>query len=203
MYRRIVWLIVGVPMVAFGIDGNVDSSFFKNAAEGGIAEVDAGKLAQEKGGSPAVREFGAMMVKDHSAANAKLQGIAVAQGVKLPTSVNVMQMASQKELQLISGDSFDKSYVKDQIKAPMELFKKEIATGKDHQARDFAASTLPTVQAHLAKIKQIATTAGIAANWQPLSSDSGAAAAQCALFCTLSMLHSAPAVMTNPRNRRG
>ena len=153
-------------LLAFGIDANVDSSFFKNAAEGGMAEVDAGKLAQQKGSSPAVKEFGAMMVKDHSAANALLQSIAAGQSVKLPTSASVMQMASQKELQMSSGASFDKSYIKDQIKAhedTMNLFKKEIASGKDQQARDFASSTLPTVQAHLVRIKQIAATAGIAA----------------------------------------
>jgi putative membrane protein len=165
MYRAIAWLLISAPLVAFGTDANVDSSFFKNAAEGGMAEVDAGKLAQQKGASPAVKEFGAMMVKDHSAANGKLQSIAAAQGVKLPTSASVMQMASAKELQMMSGDSFDKSYIKDQIKAhedTMELFKKEIASGKDQQARDFASSTLPTVQAHLVRIKQIAAAAGIA-----------------------------------------
>jgi putative membrane protein len=66
-----------------------------------------------------------------------------------------------------SGASFDKSYIKDQIKAhedTMNLFKKEIASGKDQQARDFASSTLPTVQAQLVRIKQIAATAGIAAD---------------------------------------
>jgi putative membrane protein len=167
MYRAIAWLLVSAPLLAFGMDANVDSSFFKNAAEGGIAEVDAGKLAQQKGASPAVKEFGAMMVKDHSAANAKLQSIAAAQDAKLPTSASVMQMASQKELQMMSGDSFDKSYIKDQIKAhkdTLELFNKEIASGKDQQAKDFASSTLPTVQAHLVKIKQIAAAAGIAAD---------------------------------------
>jgi predicted outer membrane protein len=71
-YRAIASLLVSAPLLAFGIDANVDSSFFKNAAEGGMAQVDAGKLAQQKGSSPAVKEFGAMMVKDHSAANAKL-----------------------------------------------------------------------------------------------------------------------------------
>jgi putative membrane protein len=60
-------------------------------------------------------------------------------------------------MRMMSGASFDKSYIKDQIKAhedTVELFKKDIA----------AASTLPTVQAHLAKIKQIAASAGVSTN---------------------------------------
>jgi len=153
--------------MAVGADMSVDSSFFNNAAEGGIAEVDAGQLAQQKADNPDLKDFGAMMVKDHSAANAKLQAIAASQNVKLPSSASIMQIASKKELQMMSGDSFDKAYIKDQIKAhedTMELFKKEIATGKDPQARDFASATLPTVKAHLAKIKQIAASAGVSAD---------------------------------------
>ena len=166
MYRRITWLLVIAPMLASGMDGSADSSFFKNAAEGGIAEVNAGKLAQEKGSSRAVRDFGAMMVKDHSAANSKLQSVAAAQNVKLPTSPGVMLLASQKELQMLSGDSFDKAYIKDQLKAhedTVALFQKEIASGGDAQAKDFATATLPTLQTHLTRIRQIAASAGVTA----------------------------------------
>jgi putative membrane protein len=35
--------------------------------------VRQGKLAQEKGHAQAVKDFGAMMVKDHSAANERLK----------------------------------------------------------------------------------------------------------------------------------
>jgi putative membrane protein len=159
-----LWLMMAAPVLAFAMSGDLDESFFKNAAEGGIAEVNAGKLAETKGASQSVKDFGAMMVKDHSAANQKLASIAAAQGVKLPDSPSVMQMAEGKELQMKSGESFDKSYIKGQIKAhqdTVELFQKEIASGKNAQAQQFARATLPTVQAHLAKINQIAAAAGI------------------------------------------
>jgi putative membrane protein len=38
------------------------ASFLKNAAEGGMSEVELGKLAQQKASNPAVKEFGAMMI---------------------------------------------------------------------------------------------------------------------------------------------
>jgi putative membrane protein len=162
--RHAVWLLMAAPVLAFAMNGDLDESFFKNAAEGGISEVNAGKLAQTKGASQSVRDFGAMMVKDHSAANEKLASIAAAQGVKLPDSPGMMQMAEGKELKMKSGDSFDKSYIKGQIKAhqeTIELFQKEIASGKDPQAQQFASATLPTLQGHLAKIDEIAAAAGI------------------------------------------
>jgi putative membrane protein len=157
-------IILAVPILACGADKNPDMSFFKHAAEGGITEVAVGKLAQEKGNSQAVKDFGAMMVKDHSAANEKLGAIASNEGVELPTSSSVGQMASKAKLEVLSGDTFDKAYMKNQVAAHVEtatLFKKEIATGADAQAKAFASETLPTVQAHLKKIRQIAADAGV------------------------------------------
>jgi putative membrane protein len=141
-----------------------DASFFKHAAEGGLFEVDAGNLATTKGNSQAVKDFGAMMVKDHSAANDKLKSIAAGEGVDLPTSPSVAQMATKTKLDVLSGDTFDKSYIKSQVKAHREtiaLFKKEIATGQDPDAKAFATSTLPTLRSHMKAITQIAADAGV------------------------------------------
>jgi putative membrane protein len=165
MNRFAASLIIAVPILAFGADKSPDTSFFKHAAEGGIAEVEAGKLAQQKGNSQAVKDFGAMMVKDHSAANEKLAGIASSEGVDLPTSSSVGQVASKAKLEVLTGDTFDKSYIKNQVAAHVQtatLFKKEIANGADAQAKAFASETLPTVQEHLKKIRQIAADAGVA-----------------------------------------
>lgn len=164
MKRSIAFLLVAVPMIAFGADKSPDQAFFKHAVEGGIAEVDAGTLAQSKGNSQAVKDFGAMMVKDHTAANDKLKSIATAENIDLPSKASVAQMASKAKLELLSGDTFDKSYIKGQIKAHEEtvaLFKKEIASGTEAQAKAFATDTLPTVLEHLKKIRQIATEAGV------------------------------------------
>ncbi|MGH8140324.1 MAG: DUF4142 domain-containing protein [Steroidobacteraceae bacterium] len=164
MKRSIAFLLVAVPMIAFGAGKSPDQAFFKHAAEGGTAEVDAGTLAQSKGNSQAVKDFGAMMVKDHTAANDKLKSIATAENIDLPGKSSVAQLASKAKLELLSGDTFDKSYIKGQIKAHEEtvaLFKKEIASGTDAQAKAFATDTLPTVREHLKKIRQIATEAGV------------------------------------------
>jgi putative membrane protein len=141
-----------------------DESFYKNAAEGGIAEVAAGHLAQDKGNTQPVKDFGAMMVKDHSAADEKLQSLAASKNITLPSHSSVGQMATKAKLDVLSGDSFDKAYVKGQISAHRQtiaLFHKEISTGKDADAKAFAAATLPTVRSHLKAITAIATDMGI------------------------------------------
>jgi putative membrane protein len=156
-------LTLALPMAAFSAS-NPDAAFYKRAAEGGIAEVEAGRLAQDKGSSQQVKDFGAMMIKDHSAANDKLQSIAATKDVTLPTSSSVGQMASKAKLEVLSGDTFDKSYVKGQVTAHREtvaLFRKEISSGQDADAKAFAAATLPTVRAHLKAITAIASGMGI------------------------------------------
>ena len=165
MKKHVVALLVMVaPVVAFGMDGNKDQSFFNNAAEAGMAEVHAGQLAQQKGTSQSVKDFGAMMVKDHTAAGEKLQALASSEGVKLPSHPSLTQRADAKELQMGSGNSFDQAYIKSQIKAHQEavaLFQKEISTGQDAQAQQFANATSPTLKMHLSKINQIAAAAGV------------------------------------------
>src|SRR5215470_677210 len=60
-------------------------SFVREAAGGGLAEVELGQLAQEKGTSEAVKSFGARMVQDHGKAGKELRAIAADKGIQLPS----------------------------------------------------------------------------------------------------------------------
>ena len=159
----LIALLGTLPLVAWAAD-NPDESFYKKAAEAGMAEVQAGQMAQEKGTNPAVKDFAAMMVKDHSEANKKLMKIASAKNIDLPKGPGLMNMAKEKKADMKSGESFDKDYIQQQVKAhedTVELLQKEIDSGKDPEAQAFAKETLPKVKAHLAKINQIAASAGV------------------------------------------
>ncbi len=151
------------PLTALAADAP-DASFYKHAAEAGISEVDLGTLAQKKGNSQAVKDFGAMMVTDHSAANDKLKALADTKGISLPTSASIGDIATKTKLDVLSGDTFDKSYIKSQVKAhhqAVALFKQESTSGADPDAKAFASATLPTLRTHLKKINAIAADAGV------------------------------------------
>jgi len=160
MKSLFVSVLVALPLIAVAAD-NPDAKFYKAAAEGGIAEVEAGKLAQNKSSDSSVQDFGAMMVTDHSAANDKLKALAASKDLKLPTSSSVTQMATKAKLDVLLWKIFDSAYVKAMIKdheAAVAMFKREIAQGQDPDAKAFATATLPTLQAHLKKIRSIAKT---------------------------------------------
>jgi putative membrane protein len=162
MHGKFLALMLALPVAAFAAEP--DAAFYKHAAEGGLAEVQGGQLAQNKGNSQQVKDFGAMMVKDHTAANDKLQQLASSKSIKLPTSPSVGQMAEKAKLDVLSGETFDKSYVKGQIKAHRDtiaLFHKEMSSGQDPDAKAFATATLPTVRSHLKAVTALATDMGI------------------------------------------
>lgn len=163
MKRLSALLLVTLPFAVLAASSNPDESFCKKAAQGGLAEVELGNLAQQKSNNQSVKDFGAMMLKDHSAANHKLTSIARGKDISLATSPSLGQMATKRKLELLTGDTFDKSYVKGMIKDHEEdiaEFNKEALSGRDPDAKAFATATLPTLRAHLKQIKSIAAAAG-------------------------------------------
>jgi len=148
-----------LPTLSIGAD-NPDESFYRNAAEGGLAEIDAGTLAQSQGSTQSVKDFGAMMVKDHGTANDKLKKIAASKSVKLPADPGLKHKGKKKLLETKSGADFDSAYIDAQIQDhedTVKLFQQEISSGKDADAKAFASETLPTVQAHLKMARELKT----------------------------------------------
>ncbi len=148
--------------LAFGAD-DPDATFYKKAAEGGIFEVDTGNQAAKSSNNQQIKDFGTMLVTDHTAANDKLKALAASKNISLPTTASVGQMAQKAKLDVLTGDTYDKSFINTQIKAheqTIALFKKEIATGQDPDAKAFATATLPTLRKHLKEARSIAASAG-------------------------------------------
>src|SRR3954464_917284 len=75
-----------------------DKAFVMKAAEGGLAEVELGKLAADKASSNDVKQFGQMMVDDHSKANDQLKSVAQQKGITLPTDTDAKHKAEKDRL---------------------------------------------------------------------------------------------------------
>ena len=135
-----------------------DHKFAMEAAMGGMMEVELGKLAAEKGASDEVRQFGQRMVDDHSKANSELMQLASGKGMTLPTAPDPKHQAAMQKLSALSGEKFDKEYVKMMLKdhkKDVAAFEKEAGGGMDAELKAFAASTLPTLREHLQMIQRI------------------------------------------------
>lgn len=135
-----------------------DSEFAVKAANGGMFEVELGRLAQEKAQSQQVKDFGAHMVKDHSKANDELKAVASSKNITLPATLGDDAQKKVNDLSKLSGAEFDKEYVKlmvDDHKEDVDDFEEAAKDAKDADVKAFAAKTLPTLKEHLAKIQAI------------------------------------------------
>lgn len=139
---------------------NSDRQFVKEAADGGMAEVELGQLATEKGSSSGVKKFGQRMVDDHSKANDQLKQIASEKGIQLPATPSAKNEKLKQHLSKLSGTDFDQAYMSAMVKDHREdvaAFQRESQVGNDPDIKQFAAETLPTLQDHL---KQAESTGG-------------------------------------------
>ncbi len=135
-----------------------DREFLTDAASGGLMEVTLGKMAQLNTASSQVKEFGQMMITDHSKANTELKGVAAKKNVTIPSSPMEKQQKHIDELKTKKGADFDKAYVNmmvDDHKEDISKFEDEANKGNDADVKAFASKTLPVLRMHLEHIQKI------------------------------------------------
>jgi putative membrane protein len=138
-----------------------DQNFATKAAQGGLAEVQAGQLAQQKATDAQVKQFGQTLVQDHTAANQELQQIAKAKGLSLPQQPSEDQKSELKKLQGLSGKQFDQQFVQGEIQdhqKTIALFQQEANSGKDGTLKSYAEKGLPMLRRHLQIAQSLAGT---------------------------------------------
>lgn len=127
-------------------------SFATKAATIGKAEIELGQLATRNSEDKNVQKFGQQMVKDHTAADAKLKSIASQENLVLPTDLDAEHKAVKQRLSALKGDAFDAAYGAEMAKGhdkAVALFESASkSTTLPEELRQFAASTLPTLRAH-------------------------------------------------------
>lgn len=139
-----------------------ETQFVMDAAAGGMAEVELGRLAEQRGSSAQVRDFGRMMVREHTQANQELMAIAQRMGVTPPTTLPPTKQMVQSRLQQAQGQDFDRQYLEQQAAAHLEqrtIFQFAANNARNPELRGFAQKTLPVIERHIDQLRTIAPTA--------------------------------------------
>lgn len=140
---------------------STDRMFVKKAAQGGMAEVELGKLAVEKAQNPEVKEFGQRMVDDHSKANDQLKHVASTENITVPEALNAKDEQTKERLAKLSGAEFDRAYMSDMVTdhtQDVSEFRQESTSGKDASVKNFASQTLPTLEDHLKEARKVSSS---------------------------------------------
>jgi putative membrane protein len=140
-----------------------DSSFIATAGSLGLLQVKLGKIAQDKGSSDVVRDFGKRMVDEFSQANKELAAGAKQAAYAAPVVLRQHQQVLDR-LSRTGRGSFDKKYMAEMVTAHdqmAQLFKQEAEEGRIASLKRLASEMLPTVERHQSLATQTAGSVGV------------------------------------------
>lgn len=171
-----------------------DTQYLQQAHQTNLAEIAAGKMAQQKGNSQIVKNLGTKFVTDHTNLDKKLVPVAQQLHVKLPSAPNPTQQAVANQLKNVSGSQFDTLFVQSQFAGhtqAMQAGQTEIATGTNPKAVNVAKQAAPVLESHHKALLAAAQALGI-----PLTS--AAPSASGSPMPTMPAMPSTPATPTSP-----
>jgi putative membrane protein len=153
-------IVATLAAIALAGCGPTTADFVQKAAMSDMYEVEAGKIATQKGQSDAVKQFGQQMVDAHTKTTQELTTIVQQKNIKveLPTKLDTKHQKLIDDLNSASAQDFDKTYAKQQVdghQAAVKLFKRYAARGDDADLKAFAEKTLPTIEHHLDAAKKL------------------------------------------------
>jgi putative membrane protein len=127
------------------------ATFLQDAAQIDIAEIGAGKLAQQKSENVALKDFGKMLETDHAEHLTAVQDLAKSMGISLPAEPAAADKNESEKLQGLSGRTFDQEFVKHMVEGHQMAITKYEAEAKAGNADTsaLAQKTLPALQHHL------------------------------------------------------
>lgn len=147
--------LVALPAAAFAASS--DTAFIQKAVKGDTSEIELGRLAQRKGASPAVRDFGRMLVSDHTQSRAKAEDVARTLHVDAPETPTADAAKEARKLSGMSGPAFDQEMARFAVhdhKEDIADYQREADQGHG-PAAEHARKTLPTLRQHLAAAQRI------------------------------------------------
>jgi putative membrane protein len=132
-------------------------SFIARQAESDLYEVEAGRLAEQNGQSQQVRDFGAMMVRDHTDSTESLRRAAQASGVAVDPRLTAGQESGLAELRR-AGENFDSVYKQQRVAAhqlALAMLRNYADNGDNQALQDFARETAATAEGHLNRAREL------------------------------------------------
>jgi len=136
-----------------------DMKFLREMAQGNLAEVQAGKMAQGKAQNAEVKKFAQHMVDDHGKALSENRSLAKSKGVQLPSAPAKKHQDAAKKLEQASGVEFDKAFMQQMVKdheAALKLHQDAAKNAKDKDLKAAAEKAVPVIQKHLEMAKSTA-----------------------------------------------
>ncbi len=140
-------LVAAAPLFAQNVN---DQQFVNQAAQINMTEAHIGQVAQQKGATDAVKQYGQKLESDHKDSYQKLT--AAANGLNVPNGIDAQHQSQIKTLDNYAGMQFDQHFKQMMIQGhqkAIDLFQRASTSLQSQQLRDYASETLPVLKEHL------------------------------------------------------
>jgi putative membrane protein len=141
-------LLAAGPAVA---QDKAEQGFVTKAIQSNLAEVQMGKLAEQKGQDSRIRDFGKTLEQDHSANNQKAEALAQSLNITPPKAPDAEQKRMYERMSKLSGANFDREFASHMVtdhRKDIAEFSQE-AKSSNAQVANYATQTLPDLKKHL------------------------------------------------------
>jgi putative membrane protein len=142
-----------------------DTEFLKKATQGSVDEIDLAQLALKKSNNEDVKNFAQKMVTDHNMLIDNMKSFANEAGLQRPEHPSAATEAEKLKLDVLSGASFDKAYIKAMVEdhhKVLEAFRAEAKSTGYPAFKSAVEQGEQVVREHLEMINQIAKKNGVA-----------------------------------------
>jgi len=147
------------PPVEAPVAQMTDAAFVQAVADADAYEVQTSELVSQRASRQEVKDFAAMMVRDHRATTQELTTLAPTINLTAPTpQIDSSRQSRIDTLRGQSGESFDDAYLDEQVEAhenAVRLFENYLVGAPAGPLRDWATTTLPKLRTHLTQVQAL------------------------------------------------
>lgn len=141
-----------------------DTEFLKKANQGSVNEIDLAQVALKKTTNPEVKELAEKIVKDHTMLLENMKPFDMEAGITPPEHADLATDALKLKFEVLSGETFDKSYIKamveDHHKDLTEFLAEEKSTGYP-EFKSAVSKGADVVKEHLVMVNKLAVKNGL------------------------------------------
>jgi putative membrane protein len=135
-----------------------DVEFLVEAMRTGLAEVQLGELATQRGHDARVRDYGARLKTDHAAQVAEIERMLKPLNVTVPVEPSAQAQTHHAALSRLAGEPFDAAFVEMMIASHTEAIEEygaQTHANPDRMLSEFASRSLPMLREHLAAAESL------------------------------------------------
>lgn len=151
-----------------------DVKFVKQEAAASKAVVKIAELGTQKAIRPEVKAFAELLSKDHGKAIEELTNLAKTKGVELSAVIAPEHAETFQDLEKAEDAKFDKAFlsaIESGHEKCVSNFQESSEAAKNNDVRQWALTTLPVLESHLAKARELNSSSSASANRTSTNTD--------------------------------